>query len=329
MAQHDMVVDNGDGLTVRTDFNAAVQALVTCSSGVTAPPDTFPGMLWLDLSVGGDGVLRQRNQADTAWLPVLLSPDFRFQEADLFFGARVLPNRFVWNDAFDGSGTDIMQLFDTGILRVTGTPLAAGDLTPKSYVDTIGMPVGAVIYVAMATPPTNYLKCNGASILRDSAPALFAQIGTTYGAVDGTHFNVPDLRGEFIRGWDDGRGIDAGRTIGSLQASEFASHTHTAGTQTAFHQHAFSDTTSTSAAHAHGNGMAEIRTAKFNAGSDASPTQAWRGNPVGTAAAGAHNHSVAGTTGSENAVHSHVINAAGGADTRPRNIAQLAVIKWQ
>lgn len=332
MAQHDMVVDNADGLTVRTDFNAAIQALVTCSSGVTEPPDRFPGMLWLDLSVGGDGVLRQRNQGNTAWLPVLLPPDFRFPAADLFFGARTVPNRFVWNNVFDGSGTDVMQLFEDGVLRINGAPVAANDVPTKGYVDTIGMPVGAVIYVAMATPPTNYLKCNGASILRDSAPALFLSIGTTYGSVDGTHFNVPDLRGEFIRGWDDGRGIDAGRLIGSSQNSEFASHTHTAGVNNVNHVHTFADSTTTSTAPAHAHGIAgntpytggNALLAAASSRSDSSATQQ-------STQAGAHSHtfSVSGTTGGQNVNHTHIIDPAGGADTRPRNVAQLACIKWQ
>lgn len=53
-----------------------------------------------------------------------------------------------------------------------------------------------------------------------------------YGLGDGsTTFNVPDLRGEFIRGWDDGRGVDFSRTIGSWQKDEFRSHTHAFGLQ--------------------------------------------------------------------------------------------------
>ena len=57
---------------------------------------------------------------------------------------------------------------------------------------------------------------------------MFAIIGTTYGSGDGsTTFNLPDLRGEFIRGWDAGRGVDSGRTFGSFEADAFASHHHT------------------------------------------------------------------------------------------------------
>ena len=63
-----------------------------------------------------------------------------------------------------------------------------------------------------------------------SPTRLFTAIGTTFGAGDGsTTFNLPDLRGEFVRGWDDGRGIDAGRTFGSAQLDAYQAHTHQAG----------------------------------------------------------------------------------------------------
>lgn len=81
-----------------------------------------------------------------------------------------------------------------------------------------GIPSGSVIYFAANTPPAGFLKANGAALSRTTYAALFAVIGTTYGAGDGsTTFNLPDLRGEFVRGWDDSRGIDSGRVFGSAQ----------------------------------------------------------------------------------------------------------------
>lgn len=77
---------------------------------------------------------------------------------------------------------------------------------------------GAVMYFARTTAPDGWLKANGAAVSRTAYAALFAAIGTTYGTGDGrTTFNLPDLRGEFVRGWDDGRGIDRGRAFGSAQ----------------------------------------------------------------------------------------------------------------
>jgi len=65
MSQHDMTVDNGAGLAVRTDLNNALKALVSQSSGASAPSPTFPCQLWADT---GTGRLKQRNSANTAWL---------------------------------------------------------------------------------------------------------------------------------------------------------------------------------------------------------------------------------------------------------------------
>jgi hypothetical protein len=81
-------------------------------------------------------------------------------------------------------------------------------------------PVGTIIYFAGSTPPTGYLVCDGSLLSRAKYPALLAAIGVTYGMGDGlTTFPIPDLRGEFIRGYDNGRGLDSGRSFGSHQAS--------------------------------------------------------------------------------------------------------------
>lgn len=77
---------------------------------------------------------------------------------------------------------------------------------------------GQIAYCAAGVIPSGWLECNGAAISRATYGTLFASIGTNYGAGDGaTTFNLPDLRGEFLRGADRGRGIDAGRAIGSAQ----------------------------------------------------------------------------------------------------------------
>jgi len=90
------------------------------------------------------------------------------------------------------------------------------------------IPSGAVMPFAMATVPSGWLECNGAAISRTVYTTLFAAIGVTYGAGNGTTtFNLPDLRGMFVRGWDHGRAVDGARAIASYQEDEFKSHTHT------------------------------------------------------------------------------------------------------
>ncbi|NUE80513.1 tail fiber protein [Snodgrassella sp. ESL0304] len=75
----------------------------------------------------------------------------------------------------------------------------------------------------MDTAPVGWLKANGAALSRSTYANLFAAIGTRFGEGDGsTTFNLPDLRGLFLRGWDDGRGLDKdkNRELGSLQQDE-------------------------------------------------------------------------------------------------------------
>lgn len=127
------------------------------------------------------------------------------------------------------SGAD--KIGATGINGITGTTVQSLLESLKSYIDqrvgTMEIPAGIVAYFAMSATPAGWLKANGAAVSRITYAALFAAIGTTFGAGDGaTTFNLPDLRGEFIRGYDDGRGVDSGRALGSKQTDDIKIHTH-------------------------------------------------------------------------------------------------------
>ncbi|MGC0152981.1 phage tail protein [Chromobacterium vaccinii] len=79
-------------------------------------------------------------------------------------------------------------------------------------------PAGMVAYFAMKDAPAGWLIADGRMVARKDYPALFTAIGGIYGNGDGsTTFGLPNLCGEFIRGWDNGRGVDTGRAIGSSQ----------------------------------------------------------------------------------------------------------------
>ncbi|HAX6747378.1 TPA: phage tail protein [Escherichia coli] len=82
------------------------------------------------------------------------------------------------------------------------------------------LPVGVPVPWPSATPPTGWLKCNGAVFSAEEYPELAKAYPTN---------KLPDLRGEFIRGWDDGRGIDAGREILSAQGDAIRNITGTFG----------------------------------------------------------------------------------------------------
>jgi len=99
---------------------------------------------------------------------------------------------------------------DTGLIKV----YSAG-----AWVVIPTTPSGTISDFAGASAPTGYLLCDGASVLRASYPNLFSAIGTTWGSADGTHFNVPDLRGRTVIGAGTGTGLTA-RTLGTQNIGE-------------------------------------------------------------------------------------------------------------
>lgn len=95
------------------------------------------------------------------------------------------------------------------------------------------IPAGAVMYFAMINVPSGWLVCDGSLISRTIYQRLFAAIGTTFGVGDGsTTFKLPDLRGEFIRGFDLNRGVDLNRVLGSYQEDDLKAHNHRYGRPT-------------------------------------------------------------------------------------------------
>lgn len=177
------------------------------------------------------------------------------------------------------------------------------------------MPAGAIQDFARSTAPTGWLKCNGAAVLRASysdlataiycgdihnPTALFGYRATTNinpssnRSTSGDYIVLPDFRGEFRRGWDDGRGTDAGRLFGTAQADELKSHDHTASTSV----------TLTNG----GNNVRQATTNQFYL-QDSEISAPYRVDTI-TASA---------TT---------TVNSTGGTETRPRNIAVLTCIKY-
>jgi microcystin-dependent protein len=118
------------------------------------------------------------------------------------------------NNVLLGNGTSALQVVAPGTV---GNVLTSNGTT---WTSAAAMPVGSFLWHTASSVPTSYLEANGAAISRSTYAALFAVIGTTYGVGDGTTtFNVPDVRGYFIRGYDNGRGVDSGRAFGSNQVA--------------------------------------------------------------------------------------------------------------
>lgn len=108
------------------------------------------------------------------------------------------------------------QPLDNTLTHLSGKDVA-GLLTYLGLGEGSALPVGVPVPWPSATPPTGWLKCNGAAFSAEEYPELAKAYPTN---------KLPDLRGEFIRGWDDGRGIDAVRALLSLQNGGVESHTH-------------------------------------------------------------------------------------------------------
>jgi microcystin-dependent protein len=214
--------------------------------------------------------------------------------------------------------------------------------------------VGMTSAFPTTTAPSGWLACNGTAVNRITYVALFNRIGITSGAGDGsTTFNLPDLRGEFIRGFDDGRGVDTGRTVASSQGDEIRSHNHTASSTSAgSHAHSastdaqgnhnHSGVTSVAGSHNHTvNGHIPLGRSGGDAIFDAVSRDArvddagyFNMDQAGNHAhglsinfAGSHNHTVFVSLAGE---HNHPISVAatGGSETRPRNVALLYCIKY-
>jgi len=290
-------MDTSTNPPVLKTWNGATWTIISFlpgSSIITSPAATGPaspqlGQLWQDTSQTPDEL---KMWDGSNWVRV--DPQGITQTAG---DARYLQITTAASTYLPLSGGTL-----TGNLTLPGVPTTTNMAASKGYVDTqIAAipaatdltPAGTIIYSARTTAPTGYLKANGAAVSRTTYAALFAAIGTLYGIGNGsTTFNLPDLRGEFVRGFDDGRGVDSGRTMGSNQAQSYQSHNHSI----------------TDPGHNHKWGVDDSTGASGAGNPDANPGTNYRNTTS----------AVTGITGT---------NSSGGAETRPRNIALLACIK--
>ncbi|EFB6222368.1 TPA: phage tail protein [Escherichia coli] len=115
------------------------------------------------------------------------------------------------NNALSGK-----QPLDETLTHLSGKDVA-GLLAYLGLGEGSALPVGVPVPWPSATPPSGWLKCNGAAFSAEAYPELAKAYPTN---------KLPDLRGEFIRGWDDGRGVDSGRTLLTNQEHAVISHNH-------------------------------------------------------------------------------------------------------
>jgi microcystin-dependent protein len=234
--------------------------------------------------------------------------------------------------ASDSSGTDFTTTFDADLNYIailsTTTEIeapAVGDFAGlwKNYKGATGatgtsLPTGGYLAFAGETAPEGFLECNGAAVSRTTYSDLFAVIAEMYGNGDGsTTFNVPDVRGYFLRGWDHTAGNDPDRAtrtdrgdttdgdnVGTKQDSQNDEHLHTStGTIAASADHVHYLSTWTNVNQANTVSMGGAGNGPYT-------------NAVATSAGGAHAHTISISVANQ-----------GGAEARPKNIYVMYCIK--
>lgn len=167
MAQHDFVIDNGPGLAVRTDMNAAFAALVSQNAGPVEPATRFPGMLWLDTTVAPNGLLRQRNQANNAWVTPTVQPATFGDIQQL-----IIQTSQTWNKPAG------LRFLDVVAIGAGGGSVAMGDQSPGFGAVAAGGGGGGYarsLFAAASLPAT-------VSLTVGSATASAAGGNTSFGA---------------------------------------------------------------------------------------------------------------------------------------------------
>ncbi len=231
---HDFDIANAVGSSFRADLNVCLGDIQSSNSGSSAPSTTVAYKIWADTA---NNLLKIRNSANNGWLTLGDLTDannlgLATKASPTFSGTVTSGGDIVM------SGTGSLQL-PTGTTAQRPTP-ATGDIRFNTTITQFegyngsawgeiaaGVPAGSVFSFATSTVPTGYLECNGAAVSRSTYASLFSAISTTWGVGDGSStFNLPDLRGQFVRGWDNSAGVDSGRSFASSQSDQNKSHNH-------------------------------------------------------------------------------------------------------
>ena len=187
---------------------------------------------------------------------------------------------------------------------VTTNAILNENVTEEKLAVGARIPSGAIMAFAMNSAPTGWVAANGASVSTTTYAALFAAIGYTYGGSGGS-FNLPDLRGYFVRGSGTNSDSTASGTFGAKQNASLLNHTHsgTTGTVSANHQH----------------GYTRYNNLINNVTLVGGANNVWQGTTTALSDFFTADHTHNFTTGNP--------SAGGGSETRPVNIAMLYCIK--
>jgi microcystin-dependent protein len=296
------------GLLPRSGGTMTGQLLLDNSAGAGSPALSFGGDTNTGIFRVGSNTMGfatagvERVEISDAGLDMSNGLPIRFQDSSgAPFVALKSPSSVSSNVTFtlpgaDGSNGQMLQTNGSGAL---------------SFTTIQGVPIGSVFCIAHTSIPSGYVECNGASIPNgtgtvNGVTANFAPLRQLIGS------NLPDLRGEFIRGFDNGRGVDSGRSMLSSQSSQFGQHNHNVS--------ASSSSSVTDPGHKH--------TMNFNLGNIISSGGAFGMKDSGTADrmnTATTGISVSTTTSISQSNRGGTSNSS---ETRPRSVAMMYVIKF-
>jgi len=291
------------GLVKRAGDTLTGPLLVDDGSGASSPALSFDGDTDTGIyrsaanTMGFSTAGTQRVGISNAGLDMLNALPIRFQDSSGSpFVSLQSPSSLSGNVAL----TLPSSITNGGFLQTDGS----GNL---SFSIVEGVPTGSVFAFVGSTAPTGYLKANGDTIPNGSGTVqgVTANFAALYALVGAT---LPDLRGEFVRGFDDSRGVDSGRSMLSSQGGENATHNHAASSSVSESSHTHNQR---GIALSGGSGSVGI-----TLGSGQSYQIGYSGSissrSTGSATTGI---SVSTTTSNQ------------GSEARPRNVAMLYIIK--
>lgn len=133
-----------------------------------------------------------------ACMPALAQPPYQIQtdQALLGAGANSINKSLIFDLGLGSSNPVLRANISTNVIEFANDGSTFNQIATAAN----GNPAGTLIQFAGTSCPASYLAADGMSYLQTTYPALYAAIGTAYGAMDGSHFNVPDMRGQFARG---------------------------------------------------------------------------------------------------------------------------------
>lgn len=203
--------DGSAPLDYATDTGSANNCIITLAPALDTNIEGL--VIWFKVAADCTGAVTLKIN-DLAAAPIVRNVSDALGAGDIKAGQII---GVVWN----GAG---------GAYQLTAyqnPPVTDAD-TLNSQTAAMLTPPGAIMAFATQTTPDGWEPCDGRELLREGKYAtLFSKIGTAWGDGDTiTTFNVPNLQGEFLRGWDNGRGVDPDRAFASFQGDEIKSHTH-------------------------------------------------------------------------------------------------------